>query len=310
VHCAAGGGGSPAENSRVNLEGARNVCETAVAMRVRLIHFSTFSVYGDTPPGVLTEDSPRKAADPYGRSKLEAERLVQSYQKRGVEACILQPTIVYGPWSFWSTHVTSQLRQGAVALPDGGAALCNAVYVDDVIQAVLLALSRQTVAPGPFLISGAEPITWRDYYSLHGGAIPGSSVVTMTAKEWDTVVASSKWSLEKALSRKTRFHLKGLILQVPGVIPTYRFVKPRLRRSRSAVADNNVQDVSPRFIGHYADHLGLLRSQTAVRIARARTELGYSPEFASERAVAIMAEWLRWAAYAPRQHFDALTHSL
>ena len=48
----------------------------------------------------------------------------------GLPATILQPTIVYGPFSRpWTDGPADMLRFGTVMLADAGKGICNAVYV-------------------------------------------------------------------------------------------------------------------------------------------------------------------------------------
>ncbi|HEV2124384.1 MAG TPA: hypothetical protein VGW38_16645 [Chloroflexota bacterium] len=42
--------------------------------------------------------------------------------------------------------------------------LCSPVYVDDLVDAVLLAMTREEAVGGEFNISGAEVVTWNDYF--------------------------------------------------------------------------------------------------------------------------------------------------
>ena len=286
VHCAVSFTGKPMDNRAVTVEGAGNVCEAAKTLGLaRLVHFSTFSVYGVTAPGPLTEDSPKEPGnDAYGASKLEAEQLVQGYQTRGLPVTILQPTVVYGPWSFWSTYAARQLVEGNPALPEDGAGLCNAVYVDDVVDAVLLSLQRDTAVRGPFLISAAAPIAWRDYYAAHGAAIPGSAILGLTNEELAALTrpaprptAAKRISAGKVISR-----IREVVAEVPGARRVYRFFKGK--------------KVVPRRLP-LAEHLSLLASRSVVQIDRARKELGYEPQFDLSQGGKITADWLRWAAY-------------
>ena len=42
--------------------------------------------------------------------------------------------------------------------------LCSPIYVDDLVDAVLLAMTREEAVGGEFNISGAEVVTWNDYF--------------------------------------------------------------------------------------------------------------------------------------------------
>jgi nucleoside-diphosphate-sugar epimerase len=304
VHTAVTFSGTSKDNRRVTVEGARNVCQAAKIVGARLVHFSTFSVYGQTAPGPLNENARKRPGnDAYGASKLEAERLVQQYQQQGLPATILQPTIVYGPWSFWSTHTAGQLMQGDVVLPEGGEGLCNAVYVDDVIDATLLCLQNDSVAAGPFLISAAKPVTWRDYYLAHAAALPGSAVDDMKNEEIAALMRKASTQRKGLLAANALFHLKCYLGDIPGLRKTYRVIK-RLVPPSPAVPGNlngtgqNECTVARLQVLPVAEQLPLLRSQTSVQIQRAQTGLGYEPKFDLVRGGAITAEWLRWAGFA------------
>jgi nucleoside-diphosphate-sugar epimerase len=55
-----------------------------------------------------------------------------------------------------------RVRTEQVALIDGGHGLANLVYVEDLVDA-MWAAATEPVAGEAFLISGASPITWREY---------------------------------------------------------------------------------------------------------------------------------------------------
>lgn len=301
VHCAVSFAGASEVNHQVTVEGARNVCKAARSTRARrLVHLSTFSVYGVTPPGPLTEEATKAPGrDPYGCSKLEAERVVYEYQRQGLPATILQPTVVYGPYSFWSTHAAQQLREGTVVLPNDGEGLCNAVFVDDVIDAILLSLKRPSPACGPFLISGEHPVTWRDYYLAHAAGIADADVRGMTAADQAT---SGNADLGRRIVRALttpamRYHLRGAAREFALARLLYRAVKPffaQRQRPEGIARPKILSDTRPPVLpasGHFA----MMASHTAVQITHAQTELGYAPKVDLTSGGALTREWLAWA---------------
>jgi nucleoside-diphosphate-sugar epimerase len=165
-HCA-WGGDTLAEACRINVAGTRAVIEAAAAARVRrVVHLSTMAVHGqrDLPP-ILTEDAPlRFDGAAYAVSKAEGE--VQAFARGrdlGVEVVALRPTLVYGPAApLWVLGYCERVQAERVALVDGGSGLANLVYVEDLVDAMWLAATAP-VAGEAFLISGARPITWREY---------------------------------------------------------------------------------------------------------------------------------------------------
>lgn len=314
VHAAVSFAGSSEQNHRITLEGARNVCEVASKQGARLVHFSTFSVYGTTPAGELTEESPKNPeGDAYGSSKLEAELLVQKYQEKGMMATILQPAVVYGPWSFWSSHAAGLISKGTLMLPAVENGLCNAVYVDDVVEAVILCLKLEKCPAGPFLISDSAPVKWSQFFAAHAKNPLAASIREMTADELAELTpkppAPEPLTLRTILPKEFRFHLKGAILEFPGFKWLYRktiflrwfnrlarqiLVAPKKQDSHQeqakVQANESETEVSPS-----RDHIPLFQSRTSISIEKAAKELGFKPKFKLDSGAILTRAWLEWA---------------
>lgn len=90
-----------AEQDRINIEGTRNVVETALqAGAKRFVHTSSISAYG-MHSGTIDETAPQLGAiSPvnYQRSKLAAEGEVRKGIARGLDAVILNPAGIIGPY--------------------------------------------------------------------------------------------------------------------------------------------------------------------------------------------------------------------
>ena len=170
-HCAYGNMGSPEEQREVNVKGTENALSAASGNNLRrVVHVSTLSVYGRTEDSDLDETAPRMYSNQvYADSKLEAERLAfQYFERYDLPVSIIQPAIVYGPFGkYWTVELVNQLKAGRVVLVDGGEGLCNAVYVDDAVQAIILAATEDSAIGQAFLISAESPVTWRDYYGAY-----------------------------------------------------------------------------------------------------------------------------------------------
>lgn len=85
----------PAHSERVNVGGTAHVLALAKGAGARrFVFFSTGgAIYGETP-ACAKETDPPQPLSPYGRHKLEAERLVRS---AGISYAILRPANIYGP---------------------------------------------------------------------------------------------------------------------------------------------------------------------------------------------------------------------
>ena len=60
---------------------------------------------------------------------------------------------------------------------DGGRGVCNAVYVDDVCEAIMAALDRDDAVGEAFLINGDTRITWRDFITTFADMVDGEKTV-------------------------------------------------------------------------------------------------------------------------------------
>lgn len=83
-HCAAYTAVDKAEdegkelNERINVSGTKNIAEEAEAFGATLVHISTDYVFDGTNEGEYAVDAETNPKNEYGRTKLEAEKLVQS----------------------------------------------------------------------------------------------------------------------------------------------------------------------------------------------------------------------------------------
>ncbi len=223
-HCAYGTSGSQKHRSWVNREGTRRVLEASRAASVgRIVHLSTLMVYGETGDGDLDETAPRRRfGNAYSDSKLEAEQIALT---SGLPVAVLQPTAVYGPYGgVWTEAVIRGLKAGRQILVNGGDGLGNAVYVDDLVSAMLLAAIRDGAVGEAFLISGEEPVTWRELYGRFAKMLgPEERTVDMT--EAEALAFWKKW--KKAQPRAVGEALRILKGEQP--------VRERIERTREGV---------------------------------------------------------------------------
>ena len=146
---------------RTNVEGTANVLSACRAAGVRrLVHFSSIEALSDQGGAAPTvETNPLAERDDttaYGWSKACAETLVLEAAAEGLEAVILNPTAIIGPYDFRP----SALGRALISLAQGRLPLLvhggfNWVDVRDVVEAALAA--EQLGTPGErYLVSG----TW------------------------------------------------------------------------------------------------------------------------------------------------------
>lgn len=189
-HCAYDFAGQPQQRQQVNANGTENVAKAALKHGARMVHISTIDVYGWPTEGKLDETFPRQAeGNIYAETKLEGEAIALDYHKKhGLPVTVLQPTIVYGPFSRpWTVNPVKQLSSGQVVLVDEGQGCCNTVYVDDVVQAMLLAATKDEAIGEVFLISG-EPVPWGEFYGAYEKILGYKSTTSMPAAELEQML--------------------------------------------------------------------------------------------------------------------------
>jgi dihydroflavonol-4-reductase len=144
----------------VNVEGTRNVIEACRRNNVRrLVHFSTVHALCNEPLDTpVDENRPlvesRRSA-PYDLSKAAGERLVRQAAGEGVNAVIINPTGVIGPYDYKPSHFGQALimmAEGSIpVLLEGG---FDWVDARDVAEGAIKA--EQAAPPGAnYLLCGA-----------------------------------------------------------------------------------------------------------------------------------------------------------
>lgn len=186
-HCAHEWRDEAADHKARAVNAAEVVARAALdAKASRLVHVSSFAVYGPGLADVLDETAPRQPTrNAYTLAKRSAEDVMRDYHRRHrLPVAVVQPTIVYGPFAgTWTAQPVLQLRNKRVVLLHGGSGICNAVYVDDVTEAMRLAAVRPEAVGEVFLVSGPEPVTWRAFYAAYERMLGIESTVSMSVAE-------------------------------------------------------------------------------------------------------------------------------
>jgi nucleoside-diphosphate-sugar epimerase len=158
---------------RTQVDGTANVLAALQAGGPPLLYLSTAEVYG-AAVGRLDETAPLLSQGwEYSDSKIEAEALCQQAAQRGVKVTLFRPSIVYGPGAeTWVVELGNNLVRGHWGtLGSFGKGTCNLLYVDDLVEALHLALGAQ-LPPGTALnLNGPDQITWNELFSLLNEAL-------------------------------------------------------------------------------------------------------------------------------------------
>jgi len=138
-----------------NVDGTRNVVETAISKGVRrLVVTSSISAYG-LVSGEITEKTPSRAASSpinYQVTKWRAQQIALAAKSRGLEIVILQPGAIIGPYDLgtWS-RLFIMVRDGK--LPGVPPARMTFAHVREVVAAHVAAADRGENG-GQYLLGG------------------------------------------------------------------------------------------------------------------------------------------------------------
>lgn len=154
------------EIAAINVAGTRNLLEAAIAARVRrFIHVSSTDVYGH-PDGTAIDEShtATRFANWYAQTKRDGEAEVRRAQAtHGLAAVILRPATVYGPGSKEVIgEIARAIRGRHMVLIDRGRAIAGLCYVENLVDAALLALRDETAPGHTFNVSDGLSITWKE----------------------------------------------------------------------------------------------------------------------------------------------------
>jgi UDP-glucose 4-epimerase len=143
--------------SRINADSVGALAKAAKGRIERLVLMSSVRAQaGLSSDHAITEADEPKPTDAYGRSKLEAERLVA---ESGAPFTVLRPAVVYGPGVKGNISSLATLARTPMPLPFG--ALKNRrslLAIDNLAAAISLALTSARAVGETYLVADREPI--------------------------------------------------------------------------------------------------------------------------------------------------------
>ncbi|MFC1700110.1 NAD-dependent epimerase/dehydratase family protein [Patescibacteria group bacterium] len=142
-----------------NVSGTKNILETFKDTKLkRFVHVSTVSVLGLSPDGhPLKEDEFQYEDLKYAMSKREGEWIALNYHfKHRVPVVVIRPSLVYGPRCMVRLVMFKFVKQGLFPLFNNGKAKMEFTYVDNVVDAILLAEKKKNIIGEVFNITDGQ----------------------------------------------------------------------------------------------------------------------------------------------------------
>jgi nucleoside-diphosphate-sugar epimerase len=159
----------PLETSQINVVGTRNMLEASVENGVkRFIFSSSAKVYGMNPDLPSREDIIPAPDNPYALSKMAGEELCRLFHERyGIETVSLRYFSVYGPGQKMESGYIGAIIK---AVTEGHRPTLlgeenverDFTYVEDVVQAISLALEKTEIKFGTYNVGCGKAYTLKE----------------------------------------------------------------------------------------------------------------------------------------------------
>ncbi len=154
---------------KTTVNGTRHLLDVAAGTGVkRFIFFSSVKAMGEGKAACLDEQSNVRPVTPYGRAKLDAEKLILDVGKRhGLHVCVLRLPLVYGLDNDGNIpRMIAAIDRGRFpSLPDVGNKR-SMVHVADVVQAALLAAEKPAANGQIYLVTDGQAYSTRQLYVM------------------------------------------------------------------------------------------------------------------------------------------------
>jgi nucleoside-diphosphate-sugar epimerase len=163
-----------AEFRRANVQATSILAEEAAASGVgQFILASTVKVVGEGNSRPWTEETIPQPVDPYGRSKLEAERAVhQMAERHGTRAASLRFPLVYGPGVKGNMLRLFALVDRGLPLPFGAVDNRRSLlYVGNLVAAVRTVLEHPPDSSEPFFVTDGRDLSLPSLLRLIAAAL-------------------------------------------------------------------------------------------------------------------------------------------
>ncbi len=161
-----------ADAMAMNVTASEMMVRLAAAASVScLVHVSSIASYGLPQRPQVDEDHPldtSTANDLYGRTKAQGElRAVALAKELGVNLAVVRPALVYGPRAQgWSVQMLQLVQKGTPVLFGGGHGHAWPVFIDNLVDGMLLAATQPKAVGEAFNFSDPV-INWRTFFGFY-----------------------------------------------------------------------------------------------------------------------------------------------
>jgi 2-alkyl-3-oxoalkanoate reductase len=267
----------------------------------RLVVLSSASIYNQNVAPGTTEASPlpQTLATSYNAAKIAGDDAIRALRAKGrTEIVFLMPSVVFGPRSQWVAGFAEQLLQGTAYIINDGQGICNTVYIDNLVEAIRLAMTAPDVDGESFFISDRETVTWAEFYGpmlrAFGATFEDLHLLRDPVLPTESTRERLRLRVQGVIETKALQRVKPHIPR--GLMATYKALVVRPLTARRA-APNVWQPAGEKRPNMVRD-LGLLQL-CAYKLPneKAAKLLSYAPPVAFAEGMRRSVEWLRFAGY-------------
>jgi len=157
----------------VNVEGTRRLLDASISNGVKkFLYLSGGAVIGDVTYGA-NENSTCNPSTPYARTKYDGEQLVLKYMKDfGISSTIVRSTMVYGPGEVrYKLKMMKMIKRGLFRIIGDGKNQTSWVYIDNLVDGLLLASMSDKAIGEIYIISDERPYTMNEFVEAASEAL-------------------------------------------------------------------------------------------------------------------------------------------
>ena len=140
----------PEEYFNVNVHGTENIFKLACKYKFKVVYASSSSVYGHQLEMPIVEDVERNPINPYGKTKLQTENLVEKYSKLNTKIIGLRYFNIFGKgqtleYAGVITKFLDRINEGKPPIIFGnGSQIRDFIHINDVAKVNLMAMDSNS----------------------------------------------------------------------------------------------------------------------------------------------------------------------
>ena len=161
-----------AEAWRVNVLGTRCVLDAARQAGVkRFVHVSSLAAMRFNEGDHAADESApvMPTGNPYVDTKIASEHVVLAAHAKGEIPCtVIRPADVYGPNSRpWTLIPVQMIQKGLFLLPANGQGIFRAIFIDDLVNGIVLAAEKEEAIGQIFILGGEVATTCETFFGYY-----------------------------------------------------------------------------------------------------------------------------------------------